>query len=255
MVYLDVYLFQTTFYKHPLLKHLNHLFQLYSLPLTSQNFYDSFRNGTIPAGVANFDIYLQLANAAPEIEGKWAVALHPGVEQTDGSISRIAAGDTRNGIIFKGTEEGHDEMAWEFLSWWLGADAQTGFANTIQSTYGSTFLWNTANLKAFDTLAIPENIRDVIIDQLEYLHNVPQIPATYIVERGISNIWNSAVFDNESVRALITDGKVEMDKEITRKMQEFGFLDDQKNVATPYDIFTIEEIKALQELGRQGGSN
>ena len=38
-------------------------------------------------------------------------------------------------------------------------------------------------------------------------------------------------------------------------MQEFGFLDDQKNVATPYDIFTVEEIKALQELGRQGGSN
>ena len=231
------------------------LFQLYSLPLTSQNFYDSFRNGTIPAGVANFDIYLQLANAAPEIEGKWAVALHPGVEQADGSISRIAAGDTRNGIIFKGTEEGHDVMAWEFLSWWLGADAQTGFANTIQSTYGSTFLWNTANLKAFDTLAIPENIRAVILDQLEYLHNVPQIPATYIVERGISNIWNSAVFDNESVRALITDGKVEMDKEITRKMQEFGFLDDQKNIAAPYDIFTVEEIKALQELGRQGGSN
>ena len=70
------------------------MFQLYSLPLTSQNFYDSFRNGTIPAGVANFDIYLQLANAAPEIEGKWAVALHPGIEHEDGTINRTAAGYT-----------------------------------------------------------------------------------------------------------------------------------------------------------------
>ena len=233
------------------------LFQLYSLPLTSQNFYDSFRNGTIPAGVANFDIYLQLANAAPEIEGKWAVALHPGIEQTDGTINRTAAGDTRNGVIFKGTEEGHAQMAWNFMSWWLSADAQAGFANAIQSTYGSTFLWNTANLEAFKTLAIPEDIKTVILEQLEHLHNVPQIPATYIVERGISNIWNQAIFDNASVRALITDGKVEMDKEIERKMEEFGFLSSSVN---KYSVFSVEEIKALQEEGRkqialQGGSN
>ena len=57
------------------------LFQLYSLPLTSQNFYDSFRNGKIPAGVGGFDIYLQLTNAAPELQGKWGVALHPGVQR------------------------------------------------------------------------------------------------------------------------------------------------------------------------------
>lgn len=233
------------------------LFQLYSLPLTSQNFYDSFRNGTIPAGVANFDIYLQLANAAPEIEGKWAVALHPGIEQEDGTINRTAAGDTRNGVIFKKTKEGHAQMAWNFMSWWLSAEAQAGFANAIQSTYGSTFLWNTANLEAFKTLAMPEEIKTVILAQLEHLHNVPQIPATYIVERGISNIWNKAIFDNASVRALITDGKVEMDKEIKRKMEEFGFVNAAVN---KYDVFTVEEIKALQAEGRkqiaiQGGSN
>lgn len=233
------------------------LFQLYSLPLTSQNFYDSFRNGTIPAGVANFDIYLQLANAAPEIEGKWAVALHPGIEQEDGTINRTAAGDTRNGVIFKKTKEGHAQMAWNFMSWWLSAEAQAGFANAIQSTYGSTFLWNTANLEAFKTLAMPEEIKTVVLEQLQHLHNVPQIPATYIVERGISNIWNKAIFDNASVRALITDGKVEMDKEIKRKMEEFGFVNAAVN---KYDVFTVEEIKALQAEGRkqmaiEGGSN
>ena len=160
--------------------------------------------------------------------------------------------DTRNDVIFKGTEEGHAQMAWNFMSWWLSADAQAGFANAIQSTYGSTFLWNTANLEAFKTLAIPEDIKTVILEQLQHLHNVPQIPATYIVERGISNIWNQAIFDNESVRALITDGKVEMDKEIKRKMEEFGFLSSDNIITEKYYVFSVEDIKEMQ---KKGGSN
>ena len=48
-----------------------------------------------------------------------------------------------------------------------------------------------------------------------------------------------------------------MDKEIKRKMEEFGFVNAAVN---KYDVFTVEEIKALQAEGRkqiaiQGGSN
>ena len=51
-----------------------------------------------------------------------------------------------------------------------------------------------------------------------------------------------------------------MDKEIARKMEEFGFRDADGNVIRPYDVFTIEEIKDLQKRGREelaleGGSN
>ena len=232
------------------------LFQLYSLPLTSQNFYDSFRNGKIPAGVGGFDIYLQLTNAAPELQGKWGVALHPGVQRDingdgvveENEIDRTATGDTRNAIIFKKTK--NKEKAWRFIEWWSQADVQSGYANIIQSTYGATFLWNTANLEAFQTLAIGDDIKAVASVQLkDHLRNINQIPATYMVERGLSNVWNNAVFNNSPLRALITDSKLEIDKEIARKMQEFGFMDSKQNVIQKYQIFTLEDIRQMQEEG------
>lgn len=232
------------------------LFQLYSLPLTSQNFYDSFRNGTIPAGVGGFDIYLQLTNAAPEIQGKWGVALHPGVQRDingDGivgedEIDRTATGDTRNAIIFK--KKNNKDKAWEFIKWWSSAEVQAGYANVIQSTYGATFLWNTANLEAFQTLAVSDEIKAVASEQLrDHLRNINQIPATYMVERGLSNVWNNAVFDNDPLRALISDARLEIDKEIIRKMQEFGFMDANGNVIQEYNIFTLEDIRRMQEEG------
>ena len=224
------------------------LFQLYSLPLTSQNFYNSFRNGTLPLGIAGFEVYLSLANAAPEIEGKWSVALVPGIKKEDGSIDRTMTADTRNCIIFNNSK--HQEEAWKFLEWWTSTEIQTNFANTIQATYGSTFLWNTANLEAFKSIAISTEIKNTILEQLSYTRNVEQNPASYIIERGISNIWNSAVFNGESVRALITDTTIEMDKEITRKMKEFGYLDDNGSVVKPYQALSIEWLKEKQEEGR-----
>lgn len=221
------------------------LFAIYSLPLTAQNFYDSFRNGTIPIGVAGFDVYLQIANAAPEIEGKWAIALHPGVEQSDGSINRTATGVGRSAVIFNKSKK--QSEAWDFLSWWLSAEIQSKFSNDIQATYGPTFLWNTANLKAFEDIAIEEEHKEVILEQWEQLRQIPNIPATYILERGISDIWNKAVFDQVSVRSAITDMTIEMNKEITRKMVEFKYLDSQGNILIPYQVPSIDDIIRWQK--------
>ena len=232
------------------------LFQLYSLPLTSQSFYDSFRNGTLPIGVSGFDMYLQLTNAAPEIQGKWGVALHPGVRRDingdgvveENEIDRTTTGDTKNGIIFKGSDMKY--AAWKFLSWWSQAEVQAGFANMIQSTYGATFLWNTANLKAMDTLAMDPEVIAIAKEQLTHLRNVDQIPATYIVERGLSNVWNQAVFDYKPLRALVSDSVLEIDKEISRKMEEFGFMRDGV-VVNKYNYYTKEDIIRMQEAGRR----
>ena len=232
------------------------LFQLYSLPLTSQSFYDSFRSGTLPIGVSGFDMYLQLTNAAPEIQGKWGVALHPGIRRDingDGiigedEIDRTTTGDTKNGIIFKGTDK--KEEAWKFLEWWSKAEQQAEFANMIQSTYGATFLWNTANLKAMDSLAMDKDVIAKAKEQLGYLRNVDQIPATYIVERCISNVWNQAVFDYKPLRALVSDAEIEINKEIDRKMEEFGF---KKNgeVVNEYKYYTVQDIINMQAEGRK----
>ena len=221
------------------------LFTIYSLPLTTQNFYNDFRNGMSPIGISNFDTYLQLRNAAPEIMGKWAITLCPGVKDENGVINRTQTADNKTMVIFEKSKKKAE--AWDFIKWWLSTDVQTRFASNIQATYGETFLWNTANIEAFKTLALPEEDKEVVLKQWEYLYIVPQTPATYMVERGISNAWNSCVFNMVSVRAAVTDYTLEINREIERKMIEFKYLDKNGNKLKEYKVPTIDEIKKWQE--------
>ena len=224
------------------------LFTIYSLPTTAQNFYQSFRDGDIPIGVSGFDMYLQVSQAAPEIQGDWDITFSPGVLQADGTINRCYTGASREVVMFNKSDK--QEATWEFIKWWLSADIQSRFANQIQQTYGPTFLWNTANLEAFETLALPKQHKELIIKTLkEDLIQVPQIPATYIVERGISDVWNKAVFDQKPVSASISDMMIEMNKEIKRKMIEFGYLDanGDKIPGVHYYVPTVEDIKLWME--------
>lgn len=217
------------------------LFSIYSLPLTSQSFYNTFRSGTIPIGVAGFEVYLQLTTAAPEIAGLWDVALAPGVKQADGTINRTNTSDAKGVVIFEKSE--NQQEAWDFIKWWLSSDIQARFANDIEATYGPTFLWNTANVNAFARLPIDDHHKEVILEQWTHTRNIAQTPATYIIERCISNVWNAAVFEQAPIRAQISDAVLEINKEMKRKMTEFGYYD----TGVVYYVPTVEEIKKWME--------
>ena len=221
------------------------LFALYSLPLTTQNFYNNFRSGLSPVGISGFDTYLQLVNAAPEIVGKWHITLAPGVKDGEGQINRTQTGDGKTIIIFEKSKRKAE--AWDFIKWWMSTETQSKFAADLQATYGPTYLWNSSNMEAFASLAINENDKQIILEQLKYLYQIPQIPATYMVERGISNIWNSCVFNQENLRAAITNYSIEINREIKRKMVEFKYLDNDGKILKPYAVPTIEKIKEWQE--------
>ena len=218
------------------------LFNIYSLPLTSQSFYNTFRSGTIPIGVAGFEVYLQLTTAAPEIAGQWDVALAPGVKKADGTIDRTNTADAKGVVIFEKSE--YKEEAWDFIKWWLSSDIQARFANDIEATYGPTFLWNTANINAFAQLPIDDHHKEVILEQWTHTRNIAQTPATYIIERCISNVWNAAVFDQAPIRAQISDAVLEINKEMKRKMEEFGYYN---NPDKPYYVPTVEEVKSWKD--------
>lgn len=215
------------------------LFSIYSLPLTSQSFYNTFRSGTIPVGVAGFEVYLQLTTAAPEIAGQWDVALAPGVMQEDGTINRTNTSDAKGVVIFEKSEK--QAEAWDFIKWWLSSDIQSRFANDIEATYGPTFLWNTANIEAFKTLPIDDHHKEVILEQWTYTRNIAQTPATYIIERCISNVWNAAVFEQAPIRAQISDAVLEINKEMKRKMEEFGYYN---NPDKPYYVPTVSQVES-----------
>jgi hypothetical protein len=64
-----------------------------------------------------------------------------------------------------------------------------------------------------------------------------------MLERGMSDIWNTTVFDGTPVRIAIDRQKQTIDREIRRKMIEFGFLDRNGEVIRPYQVFDVFWIK------------
>ena len=217
------------------------LFKIYSLPVEVGSFYQRFRYGNLPIGIGDFGMYVQLLYAAPEIAGLWDIAMLPGIENENTSdINRSFVGASTVNVIFEASTKKNE--AWAFLTWWSDAETQITYAENLITTYGPEFLWNTANLDAFLGMSWDSRHQQVIYEQWGHIYDPAKVPGSYMVERELSNIWNRVVYDGVNLRTAIEDGMVIANREITRKMIEFGYLDTQGNVIKPYLIPTPQTL-------------
>ena len=225
------------------LKLLGDLYTTYSLPQQVPLFYNSFRYNKLPVGIINFNTYMQLKNAAPELAGQWELAPYPGVlNEETGEVERWYLGNGTGGVIFSDTIDPNG--SWDFLKWWTSTQTQTQFAYTLQSTFGPEFLWLSGNLEAVKSSPLDNDDKQIILEQITWLRDVPRTPGQYMLERGLSNIWNTVTFDGTPVRVAIDREVIVINREITRKMIEFGYLDSMGNVLKPY---TIRDVDWIQE--------
>ena len=218
---------------------MSELFTVYNLPKEVPNFYQHFRYGTMPIGISDLGTYLQLSIAAPEIAGKWNIAPHPGVMNESGEIERWAASGAQSSMIMQSTDM--PDEAWEFLSWWMSTEIQTDFAIQLQTTYGTEYLWNTANIEAFQSLPLPQEHIDTIMTQWDYALEASRVPGAYMVEREISNAWNKIVFDDTNPRITLDNAVRIANREIRYKMEEFDYVIDGE-IIKPYKVPTIDNI-------------
>lgn len=233
------------------LQDLTKLFSMYSLPEQEPLFYNSFRYGTLPIGIADFVTYMQIKNAAPELAGQWELAPYPAMEDADGNLNRWYIANGRGSVIMKDTQKADE--AWEFLKWWTDESVQTTYSYTLQSIYGPEYLWLSANLEAVKNSPIDMQDKTVILDQIKWLRDVPRTPGQYMLERGLSDIWNKAVYDGIPTRIAIDQQVITINREIKRKMIEFGYLDAQGNVLRPYNIRDIDWIVEQIDKKSKGG--
>ncbi len=227
---------------------LTDLFTIYDLPVDIDNFYQHFRNGDIPIGIADYGTYNLLCNAAPEREGSWDIALAPGTVQADGSINRSTCGCAESSVIFKSDAE-REAKAWEFVKWWSSTEVQAEFGQTMQITYGDEYFWTTANVEAFAQLPLDNDHKEVVLEFAENVVDVARVPGTYMLEREMSNAFNSIVVDGENERSRIDEAVKTIDREIKRKLEEFGYIDSEGNTIEEYRIPTIESVNEI--LGRE----
>lgn len=215
-------------------------FTIYGMPLTTSSFYESFRQGSLPIGISNFETYLKLTTAAPELRGLWGIDLYPATVLPDGSQNRYATGSAQASILFKASSQ--PEQAWQFLKWWMSTPTQVEFARQLILNYGIEYLWNTANLEAFQYLPIPDEHKTVILEQWQWLQEPVKLPGSYMQERELSNAWNRIVFDGVNPRVAIDAAILTINREITRKMEEFGYLQNGQKVRE-FRVPTLETVK------------
>lgn len=226
------------------LKEMTELYSVYGMAQNVPDFFNAFRSGYIPIGVATSEVYVKLKMSAPELSGLWDIALAPGTV-VDGEIRRDQPADTTVAMIFSNTKM--KDEAYEFLKWWLSSETQIKYANEMITRYGSDYIWNTANLDAFAQMAYPLAHREIILEQWQYQKEILRHPASYIVERSLSNAWIQIVTEGESFRPMIDEATLVSNREMQRKLTEFGYFDEDGNKVKDYNINVVNDIIAEWE--------
>lgn len=233
---------------------LGDLYTTYSLEQQTPVFFNSFRYNKLPVGIIDFSTYMALKNAAPELTGQWELALYPGVYNEDSeaedNIDRWYIGNGLGGVMFKDADNKDD--AWTFMKWWMSWPTQTDFAYRLQSTYGPEFLWLSGNKTAVEQSPIDNKDKEVIFEMFNWLRDVPRTPGQYMLERGLSDVWNTVTFDDKPIRVAVDEQVLNINREITRKLVEFGYLDNEGNVLKPYTIRDVDWIQEQMDNAKDG---
>lgn len=226
---------------------LTELFTLYNLPVDIPNFYQHFRNGDLPIGIADFNAYNLILNAAPEIANSWNIALVPGVvDEETGEIYRYMSGGAESTVMFASNDE-REQQAWKFMDWWSSVDVQAEFGQMLQIMYGDEYIWPTANMEAFGKLPFPTAHKDIIMEQASHILEAPRLLGSYMMEREISNSFNDIVVNGDTLRARIDKAVKTVERETERKLEEFGYIDSEGNVLKEYRVPSVEAVRRIFE--------
>lgn len=184
--------------------------------LKQADFYNRFRVGVMPLGIAPYSTYMTLYSAAPEIKGRWSVATVPG----DNDGNRAIAGAGTGCVIVK--KSSHKDEAWEFLKWWTSADTQSRYSRNVESILGMIGRTATANIEALSSLAWDSDDLKVILEQWSLVEELPEVPGSYYLTRAVDQAFWAVVNGESTPKDAIAKWSRVADDEIARKIKEYS---------------------------------
>lgn len=191
----------------------------------SIDFVTRFRLGSVPLAIMDISYYNTLSISAPEISGKWGIALVPGTVKEDGTVDHSIPVTTSSVVMIKPTVErrGSQDASWKFIKWWISADVQSGYAREMEAVLGSSGRYMVSNLESFHQTSWPVEVQAVLEESLGWLREIRQIPGSYLCGRNLDNAFYAVVNDISLDPLDTLAGYVEsLDIEITRKREEYG---------------------------------
>lgn len=202
------------------MKQMIELYTNYGIPV-NLNFFNRFRTGECPIGIGSFATYIQFVSAAPDIDGKWGVALIPGQRDENGNINRTTGTASSLSIVIPSQSQ-KQAQAWSFVEWWTRAETQKKYGMYIESRIGTSARWNTANVEAFAALPWRAEDLETILDSFQYIKETPVVLGGYYTARHISNAWNRCIINHTPVRESLRQCVEDINKELERKQKQYA---------------------------------
>ena len=186
----------------------------------SANFLNRFRTGEMPVGIDNLGFYMTATYGAPELKGKWGVALIPGIAKGD-EIDRSTGGMAADADVIV-AQSVKKEAAWEFLKWWNSEVTQMEFAAQVEARIGTQARWMTANRNAFATLAFDRETKRVIQEAFAATTEQPIVLGGYFTSRHLTNALNRCIINHQPVRDSTEEMVEQINVELKRRQESQG---------------------------------
>lgn len=192
------------------------MFVDHSLPL-SFDFFNRFRTGEMPMGVASYTTANQIQFAAPEIRGLWGMVPLPGMENGLATANDIKGSGTA-AIMFNSTE--NITAAEAFLDWFTQTSTQTKYGRQLEIMMGVAGRYSPANKEVVSHLNWSAEETKMIQSQFGFIKEIPVIPSSYYVTRNFTNAFRRVTYYSDDPRETMMLYVKDINKEITRKWEE-----------------------------------
>lgn len=191
----------------------------YRMPITF-DFANRFRTGEMPLAIGDYTNYNYLTVFAPEIKGLWGFTVVPAYIDEEGNENRSVSAWETASIIMETSDQ--KENAWEFLKWWMSAETQSSYGNEIENVLGVAGRVATANLEALESLAWSSNDYNQLMNQMQWVKAIPEVPGGYFTERNIKNAFYKVYNSQEDARETLENYVKTINNEIENKRKEFN---------------------------------
>jgi ABC-type glycerol-3-phosphate transport system substrate-binding protein len=195
------------------------LYTNYRIPKWA-DFFNRFKTGEMPIGIADYWTYVLLSTAARELLGRWEMAPIPGIRMPDGTINRSTGGSGDAVVIFEQSE--HPQEAWEFVKWWTSTETQLRYGIELEALLGVEARWNTGNVEALQEMAWPRHDIEAISEQWQWFQERPVVLGGYFTSRHVDNAWNQVVLQGLNSREALEEAIRAINRELRKKQEEFG---------------------------------
>ena len=182
--------------------------------------FSRFRTGESPIVIQDYcGFYNQLNTAAPEIKGLWDFAPVPGTPGENG-VNHAANSNSSGAMILSSCK--NPENAWTFIKWFSDTPQMTEYASNVEGVMGSLGRVAPADKEVLKKLNWSKSDLEKITAQMDQLDEIPIIPSSYVVTRGVMNAFRAVVNDHDNARETLRWYNKDINAEITRKRENLG---------------------------------